>query len=147
MIRHLFLHSAQQFAWVKYISINKDKEIISILKELANDGRWRMREAVAFGFQIIGENDFNELRTIASDWIAQSNNYEKRVILVSLAHPKFLNSERAKFCFEITSQILLQIDTKEGFEVLRKAASYGVSERRIHNTTGAAVAEVISDKI
>lgn len=68
---------------------NKDKEILKILKRFANDGRWRVREGVAFGFQIIGESDFNELRKIFDEWIISSNNYEKRAILVSLAHPNF----------------------------------------------------------
>jgi hypothetical protein len=40
----------------------RDEKIITILKKSANDGRWRMREAVAFAFQIIGEHDFDELK-------------------------------------------------------------------------------------
>ena len=39
----------------KMYTKTKDQQIIAILKQLANDGRWRMREAVAFGFQHIGE--------------------------------------------------------------------------------------------
>jgi hypothetical protein len=106
---------------------NKDKELIRILKELANDNRWRMREAVAFGFQIIGENDFNELESIITDWIDQSNNFEKRTILVSLAHPKFLNPERANLCFKITDLVLQKMDTEKNFEVLKKGLEFTIS--------------------
>jgi hypothetical protein len=111
----------------KLYTKRKNKELILILKKLANDGRWRMREAVAFGFQIIGENDFNELKMIFSDWIKDSNNLEKRAILVSLAHPKFLNKERAKFCFEITDMILRQMDKQNNFDVLKKGLGFTIS--------------------
>ncbi len=60
----------------KIYTKNKEQKIITILKNLANDGRWRMREAVAFGFQYIGENDFNELKRIFSEWIRESNNFD-----------------------------------------------------------------------
>jgi hypothetical protein len=111
----------------KIYTKNKNKKIIVILKKLANDGRWRMREAVAFGFQNIGEHDFNELKTIFSEWIKKSNNLEKRAILVSLAHPKFLDEERAKFCFEITDVVLKQMDKENNFDVLRKGLEFTIS--------------------
>lgn len=105
----------------------KDKKLITILKKFANDGRWRMREAVAFGFQIIGENNFDELKKIFSDWIEKSNNLEKRAILVSLAHPPFLNEDNTKFCFEITDIVLNQMDRENDFDVLRKGLDFTIS--------------------
>lgn len=111
----------------KVYARKKNKKIINILKKLANDGRWRMREAVAFGFQNIGEHDFDELKSIFSEWIKKSNNFEKRAILVSLAHPPFLNEERAKFCFEITDIILKQMDKENDFDVLRKGLDFTIS--------------------
>lgn len=111
----------------KIYTKNKDKMIIKILKELANDGRWRMREAVAFGFQIIGEYDFDELKIIFSKWITKSNNTEKRAILVSLAHPKFLDKERAEFCLKITETVLKEMDKKENFDVLKKGLEFTIS--------------------
>jgi len=111
----------------KIYTKRKDKKIITILKKLANDGRWRMREAVAFGFQIIGENNFNDLEGIFSDWIKKSNNHEKRAILVSLAHPPFLNEDNAKFCFEITDIVLKQMDRDNDFDVLRKGLEFTIS--------------------
>lgn len=111
----------------KIYTKNKDKKLISVLKKLANDGRWRMREAVAFAFQTIGENDFNELKSIFSEWIKESNNLEKRAILVSLAHPKFLNEENAKFCFEITDIVLQEMDRENDFDVLKKGLEFTIS--------------------
>ena len=111
----------------KVYTKNKNIKIISTLKKLANDGRWRMREAVAFGFQIIGEYDFNELKTIFSEWIDKSNNLEKRAIIASLAHPRFLDHDRAKYCFEITNIILKDIDKKNNFDILKKGLSFTIS--------------------
>lgn len=112
----------------------KDNRIIAILKNLANDGRWRMREAVAFGFQKIGEANFNELRKIFSAWIKGSNNLEKRAILVSLAHPPFLNEENAEFCFEMTDVVLKEMDREKDFEVLRKGLEFTISVFAAANT-------------
>lgn len=106
---------------------SKNKKFIFLLKNLANDSRWRMREAVAFAFQRIGEEIFEELRDIFSDWIDRSNNYEKRAILVSLAHPKFLDKEKAEFCFDITVKVLNGMDRENDFEVLRKGLDFTIS--------------------
>ena len=111
----------------KIYSKKKNRKILNILKKSANDRRWRMREAVAFGFQLIGENDFKELKTIFSEWIKKSNNLEKRAMLVSLAHPKFLNEENAKYCFDIAEIVLKQMDTENNFDVLRKGLEFTIS--------------------
>lgn len=111
----------------KIYTNKKDKKIISVLKKSANDGRWRIREAVAFAFQIIGENDFTELKNIFSIWIKKSNNFGKRAILASLAHQKFLNEENTKFCFEISDIVLKEMDRENNFEVLKKGLEFTLS--------------------
>lgn len=111
----------------KVYTKNKNQKIISILIKLANDGRWRMREAVAFGFQIIGENNFDEMKRIFTNWIKKSNNLEKRAILVSLAHPPILNESNAEFCFDITDIILKKMNKNNGFEVLKKGLEFTIS--------------------
>ncbi len=119
----------------KIYTKTKDNKIITILKQLANDGRWRMREAVAFGFQHIGEQDFDELKALFSEWIKTANNLERRAILVSLAHPKFLNEARAKFCFEITEVILTEMDKASHFDVLQKGLEFTISVFTAANPT------------
>lgn len=123
----LFLPFCSAVCLGKIYTKKKDQRIIEILKDLANDGRWRMREAVAFGFQIIGENNFDELEKIFSEWVRESNNLEKRAILVSLAHPPFLNENNAKFCFEITDIVLGNMNRKNDFEVLKKGLEFTIS--------------------
>jgi len=119
----------------KIYTKTKDPKLIRVLKRLANDGRWRMREAVAFGFQRIGKHDFNELKAIFSEWIQEANNLEKRAILVSLAHPPFLTEERTEFCFEITDVILMQTDNGENFDVLKKGLEFTISVFAAANPT------------
>lgn len=111
----------------KNYTIRKDQKIIDLLKNSASDNRWRMREAVAFGFQIIGVNNFDDLRKIFTEWIKNSNNLEKRAILVSLAHPPFLSEERARFCFKITDIVLKEMDRENDFKVLRKGLEFTIS--------------------
>jgi len=86
-----------------------------------------MREAVAFGFQLIGEKDFNELKLIFSEWIENTNNLEKRTILVSLAHPPFLNKDNTGYCFKIADTVLKQMDRESNFDVLRKGLEFTIS--------------------
>jgi hypothetical protein len=111
----------------KYYTKNRDEKIITILKKSANDGRWRMREAVAFAFQIIGEFDFNVLKELFSGWIDSANNYEKRAILVSLAHPPLLHKENAVYCLEITDTVLKTFNQEDGIDVLKKGLEFTIS--------------------
>ncbi|TFG21453.1 MAG: hypothetical protein EU530_00425 [Promethearchaeota archaeon] len=107
----------------------RDEKILLRLKEMANDTRWRVRECVAFGFQRIGEHEFTLLKKIFSDWLHGANNYERRCILVALAHPDFLNEERANYCIEITNKILEELNPveDESFRVLKKGLDFTIS--------------------
>lgn len=110
-----------------------DKELITILKELSNDSRWRTRETVAFAFQFIGENNFDDLKTIFNKWIKKSNNLEKRAMLVALAHPPMLNEERANYCFEILEHVITTMNREENFDTLKKALEFVVSVYTVYS--------------
>ena len=112
----------------------KDKKIIRILKKCACDDRWRIREAVAFGFQKIGEENFSELKSIFSEWIAKSNNREKRAILVSLAHPKILDRKTSLYCFEILENVFENMDRDDDFEILKRGLEFTISVYTAANT-------------
>ena len=105
----------------------KNEEFINILKKMARDDRWRMREAAAFAFQLIGEANFLELKKIFSEWIGKSDNREKRAILVSLAHPKMLDRHTSVFCFEILDYILDNMKRDDDFEILNKGLNFALS--------------------
>jgi hypothetical protein len=105
----------------------KDKEILRILTKMASDDRWRIREAVTFGFQRIGENDFSDLRRIFSEWLPKSNNREKRSILVSLAHPQFLDRNTSLFCFGILENVFKNMERDDDFDILKKGLEFTLS--------------------
>lgn len=105
----------------------KDKKILRILKTLAGDDRWRIREAAAFGFQKIGEGDIPELKRIFYEWVGKSDNREKRAVLVSLAHPKILDKNTARYCFEILEDVLENMERDEDFEILKKGLDFTIS--------------------
>lgn len=105
----------------------KKKEYIDILKAMSNDGRWRVREGAVFGFQIIGESDFNYLTEIFNNWMKKSNNLEKRAMLAALAHPRFLNKENAEYCFGIADSILSDLNIDDHFNVLKKGLNFTIS--------------------
>lgn len=110
-----------------------NKELITILKEMSNDSRWRTREAVAFAFQYIGENNFDDLKTIFNKWIKKSNNLEKRAMIVALAHPPMLNEERADYCFEILENVVATINRSDNFDVLKKGLEFVISVYTVYS--------------
>jgi hypothetical protein len=118
---------------------NADKKrkehIISIIGASASDRRWRIREAVAMGFQRVLEKNFIAIKEIFSEWIKKASLLEKRAILVTLAHPPVLDhKENVIFCFQIADEILqglLKLNgierKSEEFAILRKGLEFTIS--------------------
>jgi hypothetical protein len=110
-------------------------EILLRLREIANDGRWRMREAVAMALQRIGERDYGALAAILDTWLPDANLLERRAILAALAHPPMLRPpERVRYCLAVADRIMADLATVEPgerkgepFAVLRKGLSYAPS--------------------
>ncbi len=101
----------------------------------ASDGRWRMREASAMGFQRIAERDFQAVRALFSDRVAGASFLEQRAIVAALAHPPILKDPaRVTFCLQIAGRILQRLRSydrgerkSEGFRVLRQGLEYALS--------------------
>ena len=110
-----------------------------MLRRLANDRRWRIREAVAMALQRIGEDDALELERILSAWLEHATFLEKRAAVAALAHPPLLgNTDFIRKCLEISNQLLADLagakaqDRKgEDFEVLKKGLGYARQDRDI----------------
>ncbi|MFX0173604.1 MAG: hypothetical protein ACFE9L_17070 [Candidatus Hodarchaeota archaeon] len=109
------------------------QETVSLLQELANDSRWRMREAVAFGIQKMLEQYPQIMIQELKKWINRDNWLEMRAIVAGVAHPKFLlEYENAKSALELHKLIFEKIKTandrrSEDFKTLRKGLSYTLS--------------------
>ena len=108
---------------------------LAALKAAASDKRWRTREAVAQGLQLIGEKDLPALKEIITDWLPGSSLLEKRAIAAALAHPPILkDAEFALFSLDVSRTLLASVtrlDAKsrkdEAFKILRQGLGYALS--------------------
>lgn len=115
---------------------DRRRQIARMLRGAAEDGRWRLREAVAMALQRIGERDFAQMRGILSRWMDGAPSPEvRRAIVAALAHPPILREPaNARYCLEVSDRILrdlLPLDRSarrtEGFRVLRQGLEYALS--------------------
>lgn len=108
------------------------QEYFRLLKKYASDNRWRVREGVALGLQIIGENDFDKLIQGIRTW-SSGNDYEKRAVVAGLCEPKLLKDKsNAQKTLDILKEIMESINLisdrkSESFRVLKKGLGYGLS--------------------
>ncbi len=99
------------------------------LREYASDPRWRIREAVATGLQLVGDQDMDLLIEEMQKW-SKGNWYEKRAAAAALAEPRLLKQpnyiEKAlQVLDEITASMESDGSPKdESFKVLRQAMGY-----------------------
>ncbi|HEY7035660.1 MAG TPA: hypothetical protein VH482_30240 [Thermomicrobiales bacterium] len=114
---------------------DRREEIAARLRELANDGRWRIREAVSVALQRIGEWDFAALAGIFDSWLPDANYLEQRAIVTALAHPPLLRSpEHARFSLGMTERVVANLAAaganarkSDAFAVLKKGLGFAPS--------------------
>lgn len=106
-----------------------EPQLFNRLHMYASDPRWRIREAVATGLQLAGDQDMNRLLEEMQKW-SKGNWYEKRAAAAALAEPRLLKQSRyvkpvLRILNEITRSMEKAIDTKdESFKVLRQGMGY-----------------------
>ena len=104
-------------------------ELFHRLREYASDPRWRIREAVATGLQLTGDQDMDLLLREMKKW-SRGNWYEKRAAAAALAEPRLLKQPRhAKQVLQVLDKITLSMEKAgetrdESFKVLRQAMAY-----------------------
>jgi hypothetical protein len=64
------------------------------LRGYANDPRWRVREAVAFALQRIGDVYLRPLLEIAEEWV-EGTALERRAVVVAMGQPRFVAASNA----------------------------------------------------
>jgi hypothetical protein len=109
--------------------------IIAALKAASGDGRWRIREGVAMGFQRIAEVDFETVLSTMEAWVEDATWMERRAIVATLAHPELLvDGERVGRCLALVDRILVDLLSVgrtarrgEGYRVLKKGLQYAIS--------------------
>jgi len=100
------------------------------LKILANDPRWRMREAVAMALQRLANSRSLETLNELTNWIVYGKFLELRAVAAALADPAILKDEQVAaqalmMHQKIMENLVLQVDRKsETFRTLRKGLGY-----------------------
>lgn len=104
-------------------------ELFDRLRKFASDTRWRIREAVATGLQLSGDQDMDLLVSEVKKWI-KGNWYEKRAAAAALAEPRLLKqSQHAKQVLEVLDKITESMETDDkskddSYKVLRQGMAY-----------------------
>jgi hypothetical protein len=112
--------------------VEGDETQLEVLRRLAADPRWRVREGVAMALQRIGAHEMSRLCAVAAEW-ANGSRYEQRAAVAGLAEPPLLRDETAVEpalgVFDtITASIVAADDARsDGFVALSKALGYGWS--------------------
>lgn len=107
----------------------KEPELFSKLCHYASDSRWRIREAVATGLQLSGDQDMDLLLKEMQIW-SKGSWYEKRAAAAALAEPRLQkNPKHAKKSLQILNGITKSMERAEAskdesFKVLKQAMSY-----------------------
>jgi len=108
-------------------------QFLPILRISASDGRWRVREAAAIAYQIIGEHDFKMLLNEAII-LKEGNPMEKRAAAAAICEPKLLkNANDADRVLKIMDDLTewladnVHLRKTDEYQVLRKGLAYGWS--------------------
>jgi len=99
------------------------------LQEYASDPRWRIREAVATGLQLLGDQDIDLLIKEMQKW-SKGNWYEKRAAAAALAEPRLLKQPKyAKKVLQVLDEVTASMEIANGskdeaFKILRQGMGY-----------------------
>jgi hypothetical protein len=111
------------------VALMEPATVMSRLRELAADPRWRVREGVAIALQRIGRESMPHLLAQMQAWAADGA-YVQRAAAAGLCEPALLKEkqyavETLMVLDQITISLAASDDRKdEGFRVLRKALGY-----------------------
>lgn len=111
------------------VALMEPATVMTWLRELAADPRWRVREGVAIALQRIGRESMPHLLAEMQGWAGEGP-YVQRAAAAGLCEPALLKErENAVQVLVILDQITTSIAaarerTNDGFKVLRKALGY-----------------------
>jgi hypothetical protein len=109
------------------------EKALAALKHLADDPRWRMREAVAMALQRLAASRGSETWQALQAWIGEGGLLEMRAAAAAVAEPALLKDEGlATLAVHMHQTILAQVlqtreRKSEAFRILRQALGYTVS--------------------
>jgi hypothetical protein len=108
-------------------------QAMAALRRLANDSRWRMREAVPMGLHRLLAQQSRDVLEAFENWVVDASSLELRAVAAAVAEPTLLkdahNAHAAlKLHQDIVTQALKVEDRQsDEFRALRKALGYTLS--------------------
>jgi hypothetical protein len=114
------------------VALMEPETVMTWLKELAADPRWRVREGVAMALQRLGREDMPKLVSEMQEW-ALAGPFVQRAAVAGLCEPPLLKgAEEAVEVLDILDRITKSLASSdergsEGFRVLRQTLGYGWS--------------------
>lgn len=121
----------------KHLHLNTSK-YLAVLKQYANDPRWRIREGVAMALQEVGKRDMDLLLSLIQSWMGGSF-YELRAVAAGCCEQILLHQNRAAVSVldildRITTKVLAGPGSDhDGFSALIKGLSYCWSVAVVHS--------------
>jgi hypothetical protein len=109
------------------------RQALQTLRDMANDSRWRMREAVCFGLQRVLIRYGSDILYEFEIWVARGTLLETRAVAVAVAEPTILQDmEMATAALGLHRQILKRViqtpDRRtQDFRTLRQALGFTLS--------------------
>jgi hypothetical protein len=111
------------------LALMEPATVMTWLKELASDPRWRVREGVAIALQRVGRESMPLLLSEMQDWVGDGP-YTQRAAAAGLCEPALLREnahavEVLAILDRLTSALASAGDRRsDGFKVLRQALGY-----------------------
>jgi hypothetical protein len=108
---------------------SNEPKLFARIRGYASDPRWRIREAVATGLQLAGDQDMQLLLKEMQKW-SKGNWYEKRAAAAALAEPRLLKEPKdAKQVLQILDKITISMENIDNsgdtaFKVLKQGMGY-----------------------
>ncbi|MBE6482840.1 MAG: HEAT repeat domain-containing protein [Actinomyces ruminicola] len=109
-----------------------DEEFERRARRLATDGRWRVREAVTIGLQLLGDSDLQTLVSLVRSWADDEDPLVQRAAAVAICEPRLLRTaEAARIAIEVCQRttdhlIALPVQARKtpAARTLRKSLGY-----------------------
>ncbi|MFX1508363.1 MAG: hypothetical protein ACFFDC_19955 [Promethearchaeota archaeon] len=109
------------------------KESLIHLKELSNDSRWRIREAVAKGlYELLAVHSTETIKEMKT-WISKDEWLLMRAVVTGIADPRLLQDEQiSKLGLKLHREVLTHVEAyknrkSEEFKILKKGLAYSLS--------------------
>lgn len=115
------------------VAQNRFDAALNVLSKLANDARWRLREAVCFGLQKMLVKRGQDTLAALQAWVEGGDLLQMRAAAAAVAEPKLLSDEQmARSALQLHRRIFDQVleaqeSRSDEFLTLRKGLAYTLS--------------------